>query len=84
MLGFALLTAIWLQLTDILTCFRAAEEHTYGMHVFPESDFMPSAVFAAASLRTQLTLNVQKTSEAEMQIVPVKGGEKKKKEEKYS
>lgn len=84
MLGFALLTAIWLQLTDILTCFRAAEEHTYGMHVFPESDFMPSAVFAAASLRTQLTLNVQKTSEAEMQIVPVKGGKKKKKEEKDS
>lgn len=44
------------------------------MHVFPESDFMPSAVLAAASPRTQLTLNVQKPSEAEMQIAPVKGG----------
>lgn len=83
MLGFALLTAIWLQLTDILTCFRAAEEHTYGMHVFPESDFMPSAVLAAASPRTQLTLNVENPSEAEMQIAPVKGGGERK-EEKYS
>lgn len=77
MSAFALQTAICLQLTDIPTRSRAAEEHTSGMHVFPESDFVPSAAFAAASLRTQLTLTVQKPSEAEIANRAGQGWEKK-------
>lgn len=48
-LSLSLFTAIWMQVTSILTCCRAAEEHTYSMHVFPESNFVPSAVFCSSS-----------------------------------